>query len=315
LAREGGNRWKYNATSELNPSTNWYETDFRPYDQQVGRFTGVDALAEKFMSLTPFHYSYNNPMSFNDPTGLSPNYTYNWEKERYEDEEGNEVSWETVHGSIKDDTWAVVWNRDIESNPKRYTPTIHIFSYTNQDGSKQVKNMDSIRRYVERIYSLNGFKVNVKVIDVKYGEELPLFDRDAYIGITTVKSDRVSEVGEGNAGNIRTISGRMLHTDGVVLADNASYKTGYVVAHEAWHQMLELARATLFPNEYSPKFTGQPSKFPEHLNGSGVPLNLNWRGDEIIHPFPGTQLNPAERLDAVQRFFVNFYLLRLGMDK
>lgn len=40
------------------------------------------------------YYCFNNPVNRTDPTGMAS--TYNWDKERYEDENGNEVSWESV---------------------------------------------------------------------------------------------------------------------------------------------------------------------------------------------------------------------------
>ena len=64
----------------------------------IGRWNGVDALAESQLSFTPYHYTYNNPLNFTDPTGLLPR--YNWDTEEYEDEdeEGNTttVSWDDV---------------------------------------------------------------------------------------------------------------------------------------------------------------------------------------------------------------------------
>jgi RHS repeat-associated protein len=41
----------------------------RMYDPQIGRFFGVDALAEKYPSLTPYHYSANNPINAYDFDG------------------------------------------------------------------------------------------------------------------------------------------------------------------------------------------------------------------------------------------------------
>ena len=40
------------------------------YDAQIGRFTGVDMLAESTAGLTPYHFAANNPAFYNDPTGL-----------------------------------------------------------------------------------------------------------------------------------------------------------------------------------------------------------------------------------------------------
>ena len=45
--------------------------DFRLYDGALGRFFGIDLLADLFTSHSPYHFAYNNPVSFADPTGLS----------------------------------------------------------------------------------------------------------------------------------------------------------------------------------------------------------------------------------------------------
>ena len=49
---------------------NWYETAFRRYDPEIGRFSGVDAMASKYFTMTPYQYGANNPIRFNDPSGL-----------------------------------------------------------------------------------------------------------------------------------------------------------------------------------------------------------------------------------------------------
>ncbi len=61
--------YKYNAGSELEEELGYYNTFFRKYDAQIGRFTGVDILAESTTGLSPFHFGNNNPIMFNDPTG------------------------------------------------------------------------------------------------------------------------------------------------------------------------------------------------------------------------------------------------------
>ena len=45
--------------------------DFRLYDGALGRFFGIDLLADLFTSHSPYHFAYNNPITFMDPTGLS----------------------------------------------------------------------------------------------------------------------------------------------------------------------------------------------------------------------------------------------------
>ncbi len=44
----------------------------RQYDPLSGRFLSVDPLFEQFPDKTPYHYCNNNPISFKDPSGLSP---------------------------------------------------------------------------------------------------------------------------------------------------------------------------------------------------------------------------------------------------
>jgi RHS repeat-associated protein len=47
-----------------------YDFNARTYDQQLGRFIQIDPLFEDDQeSLTPYHFSYNNPISFSDPDG------------------------------------------------------------------------------------------------------------------------------------------------------------------------------------------------------------------------------------------------------
>ncbi len=42
---------------------------FRLYGE-LGRFFGIDLLADMFADHSPYHFAYNNPISFVDPTGL-----------------------------------------------------------------------------------------------------------------------------------------------------------------------------------------------------------------------------------------------------
>ena len=65
------NRYGYNGGNEYEDEgeLNYSNTFYRKYDAQIGRFTGVDMLAENFVSLNPYNYGNNNPVMFNDPTG------------------------------------------------------------------------------------------------------------------------------------------------------------------------------------------------------------------------------------------------------
>ncbi len=63
--------YKYDGGVELEEDggLNYYNTFYRKYDPQIGRFTGVDMLSEKAYGLSNYHYGSNSPAIFNDPLG------------------------------------------------------------------------------------------------------------------------------------------------------------------------------------------------------------------------------------------------------
>ena len=77
-------RYRYNGKPacrtgrELHSNSGLLDYGFRYYrvsaegrdDPSVGRFTGVDPLAEAAPHLTPYRYGFNNPIRFIDPDGL-----------------------------------------------------------------------------------------------------------------------------------------------------------------------------------------------------------------------------------------------------
>ncbi len=54
-----------------------FESDYfalgaRQYDAETGRFLSVDPLFESFDAHTSYHYAYNSPIKYKDPSGLAP---------------------------------------------------------------------------------------------------------------------------------------------------------------------------------------------------------------------------------------------------
>ena len=68
------NRYKFNDKTELDTDLdlNWYETRYRLYDPQIGRFLGIDRFAGITDLWSPYSFAFNNPISLNDPLGLTP---------------------------------------------------------------------------------------------------------------------------------------------------------------------------------------------------------------------------------------------------
>ena len=73
LANQTGveNRYRYNG-KELHTELNlgWYDYGARLYDPAIGRFTGVDPIAEKFTRVTTYNYAENEPVGSIDLWGL-----------------------------------------------------------------------------------------------------------------------------------------------------------------------------------------------------------------------------------------------------
>ena len=63
------NLYQYNG-KELAKGLGWYAYGFRHYDQVIGRFTGVDPLADWAPAWTPYRYGFDNPILYTDPNGL-----------------------------------------------------------------------------------------------------------------------------------------------------------------------------------------------------------------------------------------------------
>jgi RHS repeat-associated protein len=61
----GGSEWQKDYAN----LPDYYQTFNRNYDAALGRWVGVDPVAESAESMTPYQYAGNNPITYNDPLG------------------------------------------------------------------------------------------------------------------------------------------------------------------------------------------------------------------------------------------------------
>ncbi|MFA7326863.1 MAG: RHS repeat-associated core domain-containing protein [Candidatus Kapaibacterium sp.] len=98
----------------------------RLYNSETGRFMSVDPLMEIFTGHSPYHYSYNNPVMFNDPSGLAPEGEKNNKTQGLGDDAivaGQTIGYWSLHNTLYIDYRAV---RDFEDS--RGTSYVYSFS-------------------------------------------------------------------------------------------------------------------------------------------------------------------------------------------
>ena len=75
-----GNNFLGNGGTELNTTSNLYDLQYRNYDPILGRMNQVDPMATKYASLTPYNFSFNDPVMFNDPLGDDAGSLADWDR-------------------------------------------------------------------------------------------------------------------------------------------------------------------------------------------------------------------------------------------
>jgi len=131
------NFYQYNSKEYNNDhGLNWNDYGARWYDPAVGRFTGVDPLASKYPSLSPYCFVANNPLIYVDPDGRDIQLAS-------EVIDGKTVITVTVTGKLINESGTAYTQEQLQSYTDRLVSSI-ASTYTGSDGDVSWKGVDNI---------------------------------------------------------------------------------------------------------------------------------------------------------------------------
>ncbi|MBL3656701.1 DUF6443 domain-containing protein [Fulvivirga sediminis] len=138
------NEFLYNGESRWNETTQTYQTSFRSYDPALGRFYGADALAGNAPSLSPYRYGFNNPVMFNDPSGLFEN---GWTPlTGFDTSEGGVGGGGSSNGTSVSAYWAGHWAQAGAVGAQRNAAMMSGHNFNNRYGKSTLEYRDNYKR-------------------------------------------------------------------------------------------------------------------------------------------------------------------------
>lgn len=218
-----------------------------------------------------------------------PHYSYNWDNGRYEDEDGKEVGWETVHASIQKE-------KDINT-----------YVVNSTSGRLSTKSLLSSFDYASDIFAKNGFdNIRYNLLSEDEAENFNLEWYDVFL--------RIKYSGDRNEGGyVASTSG--IPTKGINRVNynyfeldnhpNKAYALGYLIAHETLHSIVHQTYFHYYRDweRYNTDHKTVHHNDVPNLLMDGKKLHDNYGGIPKGPSAPG-KLHPAERIIFDHKFWI-----------
>src|SRR5258708_8883273 len=103
---------------------------------------GVDPMASKYASYSPYNYSFNNPVGFNDPSGADPDY---WKEESVSRKRILSLgaaysSHNSVYGTNSSDNWSSIFDDITPGSGGNWADGFRYDDWSPNDGSSIYRN-------------------------------------------------------------------------------------------------------------------------------------------------------------------------------
>jgi len=252
-------RDKFNSKEDVT-HTQYVDYGARALIKSIGRFDGVDPAADLYPMFASTSYANVSPIRYNDYLGLM--ISYNWNSGKYEDEDGNERSWNDV-------------KREHNLSHSKFNVTL-----LNQDKNLSSSQLVNVANYASNIFSKNGVSdfVTYSITNSKskfYNSGIQ--ESENRLGFRFVKRGLApfgaTKFVESDWGATQNLDRSYINLRPHVNPDG-SYNTeslGYTLAHETLHGLLAKASHSMTGRRYdlinSEDKAGHYDSFPNLLNG------------------------------------------------
>lgn len=172
LGQEHNQNFRYNG-KEFYSGIGWSDYGARFYNSSLGRWMSIDPLAEKYMSLSTYHFSGNNPVNLIDRNGMS---------------------WESWHVPLKNDFNVEERNKSIHEGNIGFILNqieehgVQAFGGYSGGGESPITSKN------EGVYETDPMQNNAPLISSNTGlesaQEIPTIDYQHNVNIPSVKQSK-----------------------------------------------------------------------------------------------------------------------------